>query len=88
MHKTRWKKKKVWPAHSSHLNPLGLYLWAHLQMTIYITKGSDIQDIQRWMQNIFEMIGKSPDIFQYKWQFSSAMSCAEAHIWHHHENFH
>jgi len=34
------------------------------------------------------MIGKSPDIFQYIWQFTGAMSCAEAHIWHHHENFH
>ena len=71
MHETRWKKKKVWPAHSSHLNPLGLYRCGHLKMTVYITKGSDTQDIQLWMQNTFEMTGKSHDIFQYTLQFNS-----------------
>jgi hypothetical protein len=29
----------------NHLNPLGLYLRGHLEMTVYITKGSGIQDI-------------------------------------------
>ena len=71
-----------WPAHSPaiHVYPLDFYLWAHLQSTAYATEISDVQNLEQWIQNGFEMILTTPGIFQWarKSLFRHAMFFVEA----------
>lgn len=44
---------KAWPASSPDFSPLDFYLRGHLIYTVYATEVSNIQDLQRQIQNWF-----------------------------------
>jgi hypothetical protein len=48
-----WNSWKAWPASSPEFSPLNPYLWGHLISTVFATDFSDIQDLQRQIQNWF-----------------------------------
>lgn len=75
-----WCRPSAWPAHSSAIYPLDFYLWGHLKSTTYATEISDVQDLEQWIQNGFEMILMTPRIFQWasKSVFRHAIFCVKA----------
>jgi hypothetical protein len=60
-----WCWPSAWPAHSTAIYPLDFCLWRHLKSTAYATEIGDVQDLEQWIQNGFEMILTIPGIFQW-----------------------
>ena len=56
----------AWLAGCTNLNPLYTYyyLWEHLKPTVNATEVSDVKNWQQRIQNGFEMVHKTPGIFQ------------------------
>jgi hypothetical protein len=76
-------KKKVAQQHGllfPDLFPLHFYLWGHLKSTVHDTEVSDVQDLQRRIQNGSQAIRCTPGIMQRIRQslFWCATSCVEA----------
>jgi hypothetical protein len=52
--------KRGWPPHSADSSPLEFFLWGHTQTTAVY----DVQDLQQRACNGFEIIRRTPEIFQ------------------------